>query len=660
MAAELPVGLQGDLLDDFFAEFDEVLTHIRQDLVQLESAGRAASSSTLESLVRHLHTLKGICGLAGLRSGEQLAHAMEDLLRTLKKSRADLSVESIDILLAAAHALEAIGAAVRTKQPAPDIIDILAQLTRFQNGSSTSPQPEASAAPAPSLSAAELVSAARERGLQLYTVRFTPSQILDQRGINVGVARERLKAAGEILTSRPVIMGRGLMEFEFVVGLREPVADAAAWQADGIQFTVLPPPAAAAEPAAGFDESPSIAASQIVRVDLARLDELMRIMGEMVISRSRLEERISKTLHADPVLKEINLTFARSLREVRRIITGMRMVPAAEIFSRLPFVVRDLSRGSDKKVRVRSEGRLTEIDKFLVERLKEPLLHLVRNAFTHGIESAQERAAAGKPREATIELKARSQGESVIIEVRDDGRGIDPAKVIARARSQGATVPDKLDPAGLLKILCAAGFSTRDEADMAAGRGVGMAVVENTIRELGGSMTLASTPGVGTVFTLKLPLMLSITDALIVTMDQQTCAVPQSAVNEIIQIDPAERRLVQQTTVIPYRGGLLPLISLRSIFNLSEASPADLTVLILNVERGLFGLVVDRVLAQREIVIRPLADALLKVPAISGATELGDGRPVLILNPAELTRGAIRPPQGADNLDQPLYEKHAQ
>jgi two-component system chemotaxis sensor kinase CheA len=384
----------------------------------------------------------------------------------------------------------------------------------------------------------------------------------------------------------------------------------------------------------------------------------MRITGEMVIHRSRLEERAAQS--GQESLKEINRAFSKSLREMRRVLSRVRLVSIAEIFSRMPFVVRDLARDSDKKVRVLLEGRQTEIDKYLVERLKEPLLHLVRNAFAHGIESAAEREKAGKPAEAIIELRAQSQGERVIITVRDDGRGIDSVKIVARAQALGLRVPEKIDSAGLLAILCSAGFSTRDEADRTAGRGVGMAVVESTVRQLGGTLSVESTPGTGTEFTLKLPLTLSITEALIVTAGSQTCAMPQGAVDEIIQIESRELRRLKETAVIPYRDGLLPVKRLRAMFSLPPETNGILTVLVLSVERGALGLIVDRVLAQREIVIRPLADILLKVPGVSGATELGDGKPILILDPLAITQGVIRPPDDAVNLASLLTETHAQ
>ncbi|MDB6126798.1 MAG: CheA signal transduction histidine kinase, partial [Verrucomicrobia bacterium] len=250
-----------------------------------------------------------------------------------------------------------------------------------------------------------------------------------------------------------------------------------------------------------------------------------------------------------------------------------------------------------------------------------------------------------KPAEATILLRARSEGNFVVIQVRDDGRGVDATAVADRAKKLGLPVPERLSPDAVLKILCSPGFSTRDEADMAAGRGVGMSVVANVVRELAGVVTLETELGAWTQFTLKLPLTLSIADAIIVKVGGQPCAVLQAAVDEIIQVPAAELRTINQTAVIPYRRALLPLVFLRKIFQQPDQPAENLTVLVLGSERGAAGLVVDGVRGQREIVVRPLADPLLRVPGFSGTTELGDGRPLLILDSLAITRGVVRPPE---------------
>jgi len=261
----------------------------------------------------------------------------------------------------------------------------------------------------------------------------------------------------------------------------------------------------------------------------------------------------------------------------------------------------------------------------------------VRNALAHGIESPAERHAAGKPNEATIVLRAATSGSSVLIQIRDDGRGVDSALIAARARKLQLAVPEVLDEPAILRLICSSGFSTRDEADRASGRGVGMAVVSATVAELGGSLSLQTEVGKFTQFTLRLPLTLSIAETLIVSADERICAVPQSAVQEIFQVAEDQIRTIQKAEVAPYRNGLLPIIRLRRVFGADASGAPKTTILVFESDRGLGGLAVDRVHGQREVVIRALRDPLIQVPGISGATELGDGRPVLILDAAALS-----------------------
>ena len=639
--------LRPDLLEDFYVEADEHLGHIRTQLARLEGmlGQEKPAPDVLESIFRSIHSLKGISAMAGVHSAEQLAHAAEDYLRRLSRQTLRLTADGLDVLVATLQRLEEMISAHRLRQPQPDAADLVAELGALVRATDDA---AGVAAPVPPDPMARL-AALQAQGLAPWQCTFAPTRELDQRGVNINVVRGRLAALGEIVSGTPAVRADGSIAFEFQLGLRETPADLAAWQDDGMTLRPLqlaPAPAPAPAPVAASDadraRSLFIAPSHLVRVDLSRLDELMRITGEMVIHRSRLEERINQMAGDPSALREVSHGLARSLRELRTAITRVRLVPIAEIFTRMPFVVRDLARETGRSARLVVEGQQTEIDKYLVERLKEPLLHLVRNAFSHGVEMPEQRVAAGKPAEATIVLRATAAGEFVNLQVRDDGRGIEPSAVARRASELGIPVPESLDPISLLRLLCTPGFSTRDEADRAAGRGVGMAVVHDTVRELGGTVSLESDPGRGTCFTLKLPLTLSIAESIIVSAADHTCAVPQGFIDEILQIPETEVRRIKQTEVIPYRDGVLPLLRLRGMFGLNGKAKSPLSILVLTSERGSTGLVVDRVHAQREIVVRPMQDPLIRVPGVSGATELGDGRPVLILDPVALTSGVVR------------------
>jgi two-component system chemotaxis sensor kinase CheA len=289
----------------------------------------------------------------------------------------------------------------------------------------------------------------------------------------------------------------------------------------------------------------------------------------------------------------------------------------------------------------------------LIERLKDPLLHLVRNSFSHGIEFPQERAAASKPEEGVIELKASTAGDAVVIQVRDDGRGINPNAIVAQAKKLGLEVPKVLDNAALLKILCAPGFSIRDDADRIAGRGVGMSVVYSTVRELGGNLTMASEEGRGTQFTMTLPLTLAIAETILVRAAGQTCAVPQSFVQEIVQTAGGNIQIVNGIEAIPYRNGVLPVVRLAGLFGLKEVLKPSMYLLVITSDRGSVGLLTEEILGQREVVVRALRDPLIQVPKVSGATELGDGKPVLILDGAALTTGSVRPQDRVKMSEEP-------
>ena len=380
----------------------------------------------------------------------------------------------------------------------------------------------------------------------------------------------------------------------------------------------------------------------------------MQMVGELVIERSRLTENIQKLKNTLPTpqwreLLQTNLALERQLRDLREGIMRVRLVPVGELFTRMQFVIRDLMRDSQKNITLEMSGQNTEIDKYVIDRMIDPLLHLVRNAVSHGIESISERLETGKPEQGKISLRASTIGEMVVLEIEDDGRGIDITAVEQKAKTQGLISPNtELDQTTLLEILCHSGFSTRTTADLTSGRGIGMAVVKNTIFELGGFLAVHSIPRQGTRFTIHLPLTLVIADALIITAGSQTFALPQSAVREVLQISLPLITQIENHEIFAYRGTPLPLLRLNNLFNLSPSNsdhlnktntPASsnlLSVVVLGNNLASVALVVDRIVGLREIVVRPLSDPLIQVIGFAGATELGDKRVVLILDPAAL------------------------
>jgi two-component system chemotaxis sensor kinase CheA len=475
-----------------------------------------------------------------------------------------------------------------------------------------------------------------------WAVAFTPTPALSDRGVNINSVRERLKEVGEILKSTPQVKGQGEISFQFHVESEADLAAMEDWRDDGILVT-------AADEIFHEAVKPTLPAipSNLVRVDLARLDELMRMIGEMVTSRARLEEQVKHVKRSLPPtewrgLWETTQSMTRQLRDLRDGIMRVRMVPIGEVFERMQFVVRDLARESGKRIVLDVVGRETEIDKFLVERMMDPLLHLVRNAVSHGLERPDEREARGKPPEARLTLRASTTGENVVIEIADDGRGIDMQAVAQRAaaknlRDSGAP----LDNAALLDLICMPGFSTRAEADRESGRGIGMDVVKRTVEALSGTLELSTEAGRGTAFRMEMPLTLAIADALIVTAGGETYAVPQTNVREILEVEPSSVRALERNEIIAYREGVLPLMRLSKVFNLTGPTPSRdgaFHVCVTGSGANALGIAVDRVVGHREIVVRGIGDHLVQVPGIAGATDLGDERVILILDVPALRR----------------------
>jgi two-component system, chemotaxis family, sensor kinase CheA len=643
-----------DFMEEFYAECDEHLVEIRRGLLRLEEqlGELSLDRDVLEKIFRSFHSVKGICGMAGLQEAEKLAHGAEDYLRALTRQDTALTEEGLDILNLVTQKLEELVVHQRQGRPPPDITALLEQVAGLSAGAAD----DAEVPPATTHYPAQVVhqiGAARQQGKELWLCRFSPSPQLDQRGINLNSARAQLQSLGEVLHGAPRIEKGAELVFEFVLATESRPDPQTPWQVEGVDFKPFgslddsQPPPANGHPGAGTGTGASafVAPSHFVRVDLGRLDDLMHIMGEMVVHRARLDEALGRVSDRLPSaesrkLHEITHGFSRDLRHLRDGLMRVRMVPIGEIFERLPFVVRDLSRESRKKIRLNIKGQSTELDKYLVERLKDPLLHLVRNAVCHGIEEAEERVAKGKPAEGTITLRASTAGESVVIDVADDGRGIDAAEVAVRARASGLHVSDDLNASELLELLCAPGLSTRDEADLGAGRGIGMAAVKGAVLDLGGEMELDSGFDQGTTFRLRLPLTLAVADALIISAGGQRFALPQGTVQEITTATEASINRLERNEIVKYRNGVLPLVRLASIFGLGAEPRKEFPVLVIGTGLNAVGILADRVLGQREIVVRPVNDPLLKVPGISGATELGDGRAVLILDSASLAQGA--------------------
>jgi len=627
-------------MDDYFAEAEEHIVTVRRSLLTLEGAlGSELPAAVLEELFRSCHSLKGISAMVELREAELLAHHMESGLRAIRNHQVALTPVNFEALVVAGRTLEHVVAAHRAGSPLPDIEEPIRQLRALAT-------PDGPGDSSSSIAGQAAQAAPAGAPLPRWKVTFVPSAELVARGVKVDTVRARLLEIGQVLRVIPKVTAGGGIAFEFELETRDE-SKLAAWREDGVAYEPMPviaPDVPSVLTPGAPSEAFAAGTANFVRVDLSRLDDLMRLVGDMVVARARLADTLERVEEHVPfrewrALQEHNAGLERHLRDLREGVMRVRLVPVGEIFRRMPFVVRDLARDYGKRVRLDLAGGSTEIDKFLIERMMDPVIHLVRNAISHGIEPPAQRAAAGKPAEGVIRLGASTSGESIVVEISDDGAGIDVPAVVARGRAAGLAVPEGPDDTrALLDLLCASGFSTREEADRGSGRGVGMAVVRSTVRELGGLLALETAPGRGTTFRVTLPLTLAITDAIIAQVGDQVFAVPQSAVREVIEVDAAALRKIERNELLTYRGGTLPIVRLSQLFAIESEERPRFHAVVVGAGLAAVGLMVDRIAGQREIVVKTITDPLLRVDGISGATELGDGRLVLILDAPALSR----------------------
>jgi two-component system chemotaxis sensor kinase CheA len=643
--------LLSGFLEDYYAECEEHLTGATAALLALESTTGQPTQQrrVVDELFRFFHSLKGISAMVELRPAEQLAHALEDYLRAIRAGELTVTPDGISLLIAGTQLLEHIVTAHRAKLDLPATDEVIGRIGSALPRSDAPQELSAAGPPAEKDGAGD-----RRPESRLWKCSFAPTRELLDRGIGVDSIRRRLSEVGTIVEASPIVLPDASISFSFLVETDVAVDVAAALRDDPIAIAAVPVRPLPQEQGTAANKSDSdagssgtVAPSHVVRVDLARLDDLMRQVGDLVISRARLLDSLSRIEPYVPATEwrdaqENAVAIDRQVRALRGGLMRVRLVPVGEIFRRMPFVVRDLARETGRKVTLLLQGQSTEIDKYLIERMMDPVLHLVRNAVSHGIESPEERVRLGKRPEGTITLTASAAGELVTIEVADDGRGVDAADVIERARLAGLPVPaGPADPATVLALLCSPGFSTKDDADRASGRGVGMAVVKDTVERLSGSMTLESEPGNGTRFRIQLPLTLAIADALIGRVGTESFAVPQSGVREAIEVVATDVRTIEGHEIVPYRQGSLPIVRLAQLFDISGEPPPRFHVFVISTGTSALGLAVDRIVGQREIVVRTIADPLVRVEGISGATDLGDGKVVLIIDPTALAR-AVR------------------
>jgi two-component system chemotaxis sensor kinase CheA len=437
-----------------------------------------------------------------------------------------------------------------------------------------------------------------------------------------------------------------------------PVAVAPAAPAPAVAEPAAPTPA----PTAAVAKAPEKAlekSSDTIRVSQAKLDTFMNTVAELIISKtmiSHIVERLeteSLGSSADEKVKELrkaSIYLDQVSKEIQASVLGIRMVPVKTIFTKFPRMLRDLAKGSGKKIELQMVGEDTEIDKSLIEELSDPLIHLIRNSADHGIELPEVRARSGKPETGTVVLRARHEGDSVLVEIEDDGKGIDPKIIRAKAVEKGILTAERgeqITDEEAINLIFLPGFSTAQKVTDISGRGVGMDVVKSNVRKLNGSVSVTSAVGQGSIFTIKLPLTLAIIDALLMRAGGQVFALPGTAVEETLLVPRETLAHLTRRKAINLRGEVLGIARLRELLHFKDApggladTADELPVVVVSTGGRRMGIIVDAFLRRQEMVIKPLAPYLASLPGISGASILGDGGVVLILDPAELLMLAI-------------------
>ena len=618
----------------FVTESREHLGACGQALLEWERDPRA--TEPVVALFRAMHTFKGMAAAMGYANLTELAHRTESVLDLVRSDPALATRDLHDLLFQVVDALEA--GASEAIAGGDTRLDFTALLTALDQTRQASRPTGSWAVPDPLLTTAEMRAVAAGR-----LVRLSIARAASMRGARALLAIRRAEALGTVSAIRPPVSMFEQDDFDGQVSFRVDAhaTDAeliAAIQGAGeVERVELGEAPVESSPTAQRDTDVGGRSRQI-RVDLRRLDALMNQVGELVVAKGRLAELLVH--EGSPELQAVSARIARVTAEMQAEIIQARMTPVWQVFDRFPRVVRDLSRQLGKRVTFEVSGEEIELDRTLLDEIGEPLIHLLRNAIDHGIEAPSERTAAGKPAEGRVALRARRERTSVAIEVTDDGRGIDRAGVLERARQEGlvdsaaATLSDDL----LLRIVSRPGFSTAATVTDVSGRGMGMDAVASRVRALGGSVEVDSTPGQGTTFTLRLPPTLAIVRALLARVGPERYAVPLASVAETVEFDPKQAASVHGREALVIRDEVIPTVRMREHLGVNggEAPVGRPPTLILEVGGRRAAIVVDALVGQQEIVVEPFDAPRGMLPMFSGATILGDGVPALIVDPAAL------------------------
>ncbi|MGD0823174.1 MAG: chemotaxis protein CheW [Terriglobales bacterium] len=619
-----------DIVREFLVESYENLDRLDRDLLQLEK--NPNNREILASVFRTIHTIKGTSGFLAFNQLGAVTHVGESLLGLLRDGQKALDRDITNALLAMVDTVRQILASIEATGSEGERNDdgLISRLTRLQGLPEAAPPAEPPTEPKAAAAAAAAGAGEMSGGESSYAAAGTSK---------AGNAKsESFEVGSFMITNEPAITACPAPPAVMAEKLAAVPADEAA----------------DAQPALQAAAGPS-AADRTIRLDVSLLDRLMNLVGELVLARNQILQFANRTEDSGLLLPSQRLNLITS--ELQEGVMKTRMQPIGNIWNKFPRTVRDLALGCGKQVRVEMEGQETELDKTLIEAIKDPLTHLVRNAVDHGVERPEVRQAAGKNPEGRLALRAFHEGGQVNIEISDDGAGLDQERIRNKAIQKGlisAEQAGRLTDREIVNLVFLPGFSTAEKLTNVSGRGVGMDVVKTYIEKIGGTVELQSRPGKGVMVRMKIPLTLAIIPALIVTSAGERYAVPQVSLLELVRVEPAAERngieMIHGAPVYRLRGRLLPLVYLNRELQVgSEPSTAvegdagdvqAVNIVVLEADGRQFGLVVDFINDTEEIVVKPLSKHLKSISVYAGATIMGDGKVALILDVLGLARGS--------------------
>ena len=660
--------MSGVNLEDFLAEAEELIDQLNHGFLELDQQlkkGEKPEPSLVNDIFRSAHSLKGICGMFGFSEVGEIAHKMEDLLDRLRLQKLKLTPKTLDIMFQTTEELHKI---MHRKASGEEISpsEVEALKKKLEQVEEVKEEDDKDYWLKESGLEPEILSVLTEyeehrlienlkekKGIYRITVSFDLGTFDEE----LNALQGKLKQIGELITTLPsaeesnenritfyLLLGSNLPQHEIEAELFGFPVSISAVKSPSVSTL----PKSAPEKKEEVKEAPEEelervrSLTQTVRVSITKLDNLMNIVGELVLSKNiiaQLIERLRAELGFSELALELykaNRNLERKLQELQESVLEVRMVPIGQIYDKLRRNVRTLSRELGKEVDFITEGGETELDKLIIEDLADPLMHIIRNALDHGIEPREERIRLGKPPQGQIRLNAYQQGNHVVIEISDDGAGLNLEKIRQKAIERGSISPEEeVREEELVQVLFTPGFSTAEKVSEVSGRGVGLDVVKNNISALSGAIDIESSPGEGTKVIITLPITLAIIQALIVEAGGETFAIPLNSVSSGLAIRPEEIKTIEGREVIEQRERTLPLLRLDEFFRLNgrkRSEQEELYVVTVAIAERRLGLVVDKLLGRQDIVIKSIGEVLSGIRGIAGATELGDQRTILVLD----------------------------